>query len=241
MPQFHKHPGTHAAARCFTARECLLKKRSPFAKCTTGNPERGEYTCQAQGLLVCLLPFLLFQEPGQTCSQVVVVLFDHLHPYGLLWPRQFWLYAFHEVQVIVCMRLPDRSHLTTVFQAFPGVFADGLQEKETEFSVFLFNGVEQTFFQQRRKVFQKPWRALRTETSGDPFNGRKSVATHEDRAPAKETLLSHRKQVITPIQVGAQCLMPGRSILRPTGWKAQPLVETCQQRLWRKELDTRGY
>src|SRR6266851_4376285 len=241
MPQLHKYTGPHATVRCFTARKCLLKKRSSFAKHTTGNPERGKYACQAQCFLVCLLPFSLFQEPGQTCSQVMVVLFDHLHPHRLLWPRQFWLYAFHEVQIIVCMRLPGCGHLTTVFQAFPGVFADGLQEKETELSVFLFNGVEQTFFQQRGKVFQKPWRALRAETSGDPFNGRKSVATHKNREPAKEALLSRRKQVITRIQVSAQCLMPGRSILRPTGWKAQALVETCQQHLWRKELDTRGY
>ena len=60
---------------------------------------------------------------------------------------------------------------------------------------------------------------------------------HENRKPSEETLFLHGEQVIAPLDGAAQSSLACRGIACTAGQEWQSVLQTCQECLWRKELD----
>src|SRR5579875_734107 len=123
---------------------------------------------------------------------------------------------FRQMQVIGGMCTLDLPFLSSLTQALPPIFANGLQHLQTWLLPFLPLLREQVLVQQRGDPIQHvSWLAV-IQHLRESFHRPWIAAADEDREPPKEPLLLFIEQIITPLNGVTQGLLPLWQILCPT-------------------------
>ena len=73
-----------------------------------------------------------------------------------------------------------------------------------------------------------------------PLSRLQRAAAHKHPQPPEQRLFVFVQQVVAPVDRVAQGLLARRQVARAAGQHLEPVAQSRQQRLGRKELDARG-